>query len=55
MREWLERFIYTSISVIIPLAVITANAILNFGGILLTIGLTVWMGFSLIIFSPFIV
>lgn len=54
MEVWAERLLYTFVSVLLPLAVIGANAIWNFGGILLTIGLTVWIGASLIILSPFL-
>lgn len=54
MEVWLERLIYALVSVIIPLALLIANSVLSFGGILLTIGLTVWIGASLIILSPFL-
>ncbi len=55
LQEWLERLIYVLVSVVVPLAIIVAAAFVNFGGILLIILLTVWMGFALVIFSPFMV
>ncbi len=54
MEVWLERLIYSLISVVIPLAMILANSLLSFGGILLTIILAVWIGVSLVILSPFL-
>ncbi len=54
MREWLGRLIYATVSVLLPLSILVASAFLNFGGIILIIGLTVWIGFSLVILSPFI-
>ncbi len=52
MEPWVEKLIYALVSVIIPVGIILANAVLGFGGILLIIGLTVWIGASLIILSP---
>ncbi len=52
MEPWVEKLIYALVAVVIPLGVILANALLNFGGILLTIGMTIWIGASLILLSP---
>ncbi len=52
MEPWAEKLVYTVVAVVIPLGIILANAYFKFGGILLTIGLAVWIGASLIILSP---
>jgi preprotein translocase subunit SecF len=52
LQEWISRLLYTVVTLLAPLAVIVANAVWNFGGILLTIGMIVWIGFSLVILSP---
>lgn len=54
MEEWLERFLYVILAVVLPLALIGVTTFLNFGGILLLIALIVWMGFALVLFSPFL-
>jgi hypothetical protein len=52
LQEWIGRIFYTVITLIAPLGIILANAVWNFGGVLLTIAMIVWMGFSLVILSP---
>ncbi len=54
MEEWLERFLYVALAVILPLALIGVGAILDFGGVLLIIVLVAWMGFAIVLFSPFL-
>ncbi|MFQ5838538.1 MAG: hypothetical protein ACE5HJ_07120 [Thermoplasmata archaeon] len=54
LREWIGNLVYMVVALVAPMAIILANAFWNFGGILLTIALIVWMGFSLVILSPLI-
>lgn len=54
MEPWAEKLVYTLVAVVIPLGAILASAYFSIGGILLTIGLAVWMGASLIILSSLI-
>lgn len=54
LRESMERFLYALVAVVLPLAGIAANSVLNLGGVLLTILLAVWMGFAVVILSPFL-
>lgn len=52
LASLLTKLAYVVVTVILPLAVILANAAFKFGGILLTIALVVWMGFALVLLSP---
>lgn len=54
MEEWLERLLYAVVAVVAPMALLGANAVLGFGGILLTIVLIVWMGFAVVVLSPYL-
>lgn len=52
VQDWLTRVLYILITLLGPLAVILTNAIWDYGGILLTIAMMVWIGFSLVLLSP---
>lgn len=51
MEPWAEKLTYTLVAVVVPVGIILGNAYFNFAGILLTIGLTAWVGAALTILT----
>lgn len=52
MQAWVGNLLFALAAVVLPLAVIGVNVVVGFGGILVTIGMVVWMGFALILLAP---
>lgn len=52
MEEWAERFVLLAFILLIPAAILILGILLKFGGILLIIGMMVWVGVGIVLFSP---
>lgn len=53
LKETKSKLLMLLIAIIIPLLILTLGIIFNFGGIILLIGVLVWIGTTLVIFLPF--
>ncbi|MFQ5907672.1 MAG: hypothetical protein ACE5JE_02415 [Thermoplasmata archaeon] len=54
MERWLRSLLYVLIGVVAPLLVILVNILFDLVGIVLTIGMIVWMGIALALMSPLV-
>lgn len=52
MEPWLRTLLYVLAGVVAPLVVIAFNVLFDLVGIVLTIGMIVWMGLALAILGP---
>lgn len=52
MADTLRRSFPMLLGLVLPVALILTNTVWNYGGILLTIGAIVWLGFSVLLLAP---
>ncbi|MEE9593189.1 MAG: hypothetical protein V3W28_06390 [Thermoplasmata archaeon] len=54
LERWLRSLLYVFVGVVAPLIVILVNILFDLVGIVLTIGMIVWMGLALAVMGPLV-
>jgi hypothetical protein len=54
VERWLRSLLYVLVGVVAPLLVILVNILFDLVGIVLTIGMIVWMGLALALMGPLV-